>query len=212
MLNDLYVLQLYQESSLLRLAVWFGWGALTKFIDLHFDDGYFPRWLVYLVSIFCGITVGLCMVNHSDTMLLYGAILISCVLTGKIDNLGFRLPIVLICLIIIATLLTTGLPFLLTTKFFILLPILVLGFSADEWVNDYLDRRPLDPLRQPSRLAKFGHLMATHRNLSLIWDISIWLSGALPLTSVLMPVCFDLGYYAMYGTGWHLSRIRLRTT
>ncbi|MFO0574296.1 MAG: hypothetical protein U1A78_09870 [Polyangia bacterium] len=202
------VTSLYLNSDLFRLLAWFIWGALTKLIDLHFDDRKFPPWIAFLACGVCGLTVGIAMLIHHDTFLTYGAIILACILTRKIDNSGFFISVSLVVAVIAAIALRQGIGFELRSGFLALLAFLVFSYCADEWLNDYMDaraRRLNEQNRQLSTGGKILHILVAHRNASILLALPLLINGILPFWIVLLSGVFDLGYYAMYGIGQLLS-------
>ncbi|WP_394839174.1 hypothetical protein LVJ94_19995 [Pendulispora rubella] len=192
----------FKESVLLRFVLWFGWGFLTKVIDLHFDDKLFRRDLVLFLAVICGVSVGLAMASDGETTILYGAIIASCFLSGKIDNFAFHVSTGLVCVCLVLVQATVGIdlrPTVLAGAAFFLL---TLGYVLDEKLNDRMDRPEHQKMAQsPSRLTRWTYLFLKHRCVSFVCEGTVLLLGAISFFGIVQAALFNAGYYAMYIVG-----------
>ncbi|WP_394829106.1 hypothetical protein [Pendulispora albinea] len=194
------ILPYFKHSLLLRFAFWFGWGLLTKVIDLHFDDKLFRRDIVVLLAVLCGVTVGLGMASDGETTVLYGAIIASCFLSRKIDNMAFHLSTALVGITFLAVHATIGVdlkPTLLAGGAFALLTF---GYVVDEKLNDRMDRHR-EMQRSPSRLVRWTYMFLKHRCVSVVCELVVLLLGAISFFGLIQAALFNAGYYAMYLIG-----------
>ncbi|UJR84169.1 hypothetical protein [Sandaracinus amylolyticus] len=193
-------MSIFAGSLVVRLTLWFAWGLLTKFIDLHYDDGLFKRNAAILAAVVCGVSVGFGMASHDETFVVYSAIIAGCLLCEKIDNVGFAMSTVLVFGTIATIHVAAGVPFTLTPDNLIAWGLLTSAYVLDEKLNDAMDQRTW-MASSDSRVVRWTYLFLKHRFASGVLEITAVLIGSISFFGVLHGVVFNIGYYAMYLLG-----------
>lgn len=181
-------------------AVWFFWGAITKLIDLHFDDGLFHRGAVICTAVLCGVSVGVGMAMHTEIFVIYSAIIAGCLLSGKIDNIGFTLSTVVVAGTLMVIDVTSGLDLALSGWQVAAWALLTTGYTLDEVLHEHFaDHDSL--ARSANPLARLLHPVLKHRCVSGLFEILVVVAGAISFFGMLGGVIFNVGYYAMHVMG-----------
>lgn len=184
-------------------AVWFSWGAITKLIDLHFDDGLFHRGVVICTSVLCGLSVGVGMALFTEVFVIYAAIIAGCLLSGKIDNIGFTLSTVVVAGTLMIIEVTAGLDLALSGWHVAAFALLTTGYTLDEVLHEhFIDHDALAQSTNP--LARVVHPVLKHRCTSGLFEILVVVVGAISFFGMLGGVVFNVGYYAMHLLGQRL--------
>jgi len=153
-------------------------GGGIKAVDRAYDDMDLDKRLALLLTLFLAFLWVYLSLGSAMSATILGAIFLSSLLTGKIDNQAFKLS----TLIVAAAFLVEGFEIMV-------LPLLFLTFLGyvDEFANGYADRNKL----HGHRTFIFEHRFGMKVGVALLYAISV-----LDLMHVLALYSFDLAYEA----------------
>ena len=123
-------------SALILMPTYAILGGGVKYIDDAFDEPVFNKKIAYVLSVVCGILMGWIMIHDVPSRAIFIAMNMGLVFTKKIDVLPFKIGLGL----------SFGLPIinaLMTGDWhvdLILCGLLMVGGTADELANDYVDK------------------------------------------------------------------------
>lgn len=166
------------EPGLITLVLFAFLGSGIKVIDRAYDEGDVDKGLALLLVPFLALFWVHLSTSDGVSATILGAIFLSSLLAGKIDNMAFRLSALII-----------GAAFLVNSFEIMILPLLflaLLGFF-DELANEYADRNKPQGLKG---------LILKHRFGMKAGVVVLFALGFLGLTHVLALYAFDLAYEA----------------
>jgi len=153
-------------------------GAGIKAVDRAYDDGDLDKRIALLSAPLLAFLWVYISLDNAMSATILGAIFLSALLTGKIDNLAFTLS----ALIVAVAFLVEGFEIMILPLFF----LSSLGY-IDEFANGYADRNKLHGYRTFILEHRFG----MKAGVALLYAASL-----LDLTHVLALYSFDLAYEA----------------
>lgn len=152
-------------------------GAGLKYIDAAFDDERFSKKKAMLVASIL-VIIGACLSIYDpiSATILY-SILLAVLLTGKVDNLAFKMSSIALILILF---LTQAIHFLVIPMF-----ILILAGIADEKGIDYIKN---------NKIPKLGGFFFSYRCCMKLGVLGLCLVSLFPWPYLFIFLAFDIAY------------------
>ena len=117
----------------------------------------------------CGVSVGVGMAVYTEVFVIYGAIIAGCLLSGKIDNIGFTLSTVVVAGTLMVIEVTAGLHLALSGWHVAAWVLLTTGYTLDEVLHEhFVDHEAL--ARSTSLVARLIHPVLKHRHFGSVRD------------------------------------------
>jgi len=162
-------------------------GAGLKYIDDAFDDEWFSKRKAMLIApLLVIIWVGLSIYDSLSATILF-SILFAVLLTGKVDNLAFKISSIALILVFF---LTRGIHFLMVPLF-----VLILTGIADEEGSDYVEKIKYN------KIPKLGAFFFLHRCCMKLGMLGLCTVSLLAWPYLVAFLAFDMAYdfVGLYG-------------
>ncbi|MCX6799468.1 MAG: hypothetical protein NTW59_05235 [Candidatus Diapherotrites archaeon] len=156
-------------------------GAGLKVVDLSFDERLFSRRIALLLAVPGALLFAFTLLADAQSATLLMAVLVSCLLTRKVDNVAFFAGAAIV----------VALSFLLNAfslLLFLPLAALVVAGIFDELGNNFADKR---------KVRGAAGFLLQQRFFMKICAFALLLAGLLDLLHFAAFICFDAGYAAV---------------
>jgi hypothetical protein len=176
-------------ADILLILAYAALGALIKIIDEAFDTNAYKKETATLLAIPAAAIMAALIAYNPPSAAIMLALILASSAAGKIDNIAFKILVIL-------TLLITAL-YPNTTMPWLPFATLTIAAIADEYGNDWSDKRQktLIPNTRKNTLHDNLQTILQYRPLLLLTALTLTLTHQLPLLNLIAMALFDTAYH-----------------